>query len=76
MHFPGQIDPRFLDGRSGICENALRLRIAEMAHKTHNIKYGTRIMLAPTEPDKPGYDPRIFECPTCEHSERVVVKLP
>src|SRR5580658_7796562 len=55
---------------ASISENALRMRIAEMAHKTYDVKCGTTIKLGRIEPDKPRHDPRIFECPTCEYSER------
>jgi DNA polymerase III alpha subunit (gram-positive type) len=31
--------------------------------------------LARIEPEKPGFDLRTFECPTCQHVETVVVKF-
>lgn len=34
-----------------------------------------RMALEQIEPDKPGYDRRTFECPSCEHVETVVVRL-
>ena len=33
-----------------------------------------RMVLEQIEPDKPGYDRRTFECPSCEHVETVVVR--
>jgi len=36
---------------------------------------GTNMMLARIEPDEPGHDRRIFECPRCDHEELVVVKF-
>jgi transcription elongation factor Elf1 len=36
---------------------------------------GSRMLLARIEPEKPGYELRTFECPTCEHSMSVVVKI-
>jgi hypothetical protein len=31
--------------------------------------------LSRIEPEKPGHDTRIFECPRCGHSESVVVQF-
>ena len=38
-------------------------------------KCSTKMWLARIEPDQPGHDRRIFECPECEHAESVVVKF-
>ena len=35
---------------------------------------GTPMWLARIEPDKPGHDKRIFECPVCDRSITEVVK--
>lgn len=35
---------------------------------------GTPMDLSRVEPDEPGFDLRIFECPKCQHSESFVVK--
>jgi hypothetical protein len=34
-----------------------------------------QMYLARIEPEKPGYDLRIFECPMCHHVERAVVQF-
>jgi transposase-like protein len=36
---------------------------------------GAMMMLSRIEPDSPGHDKRIFECPVCNHSKSEVVKF-
>jgi hypothetical protein len=38
-------------------------------------KCGMTMMIARIEPHTDGYDMRTFECPSCDHSESVVVKF-
>ncbi len=39
-------------------------------------KCTTQMYLARIEPADPGFDLRIFQCPTCKHLESVLVKTP
>jgi hypothetical protein len=38
-------------------------------------KCDTRMLLARIEPEKPGYEKQIFECPKCEHSISTVATI-
>ena len=37
-------------------------------------KCAKQMYLAHMEPNQPGFDLRTFECPSCEHSESIVIK--
>ena len=37
-------------------------------------KCGIQMALTRIEPDKPDYDRRTFDCPSCDHVENVVVR--
>ncbi len=38
-------------------------------------KCSARMYLAIIEPEKPGFDLRTYECPSCRHAETVVVEF-
>jgi hypothetical protein len=38
-------------------------------------KCGTESLLVRIEPDKPGFEQHIFECPKCEHSQSSIFKI-
>jgi ribosomal protein S27AE len=38
-------------------------------------KCNAQMHLARIEPEKPGFETQIYECPTCQHSEIIVVQF-
>jgi hypothetical protein len=48
---------------------------ADAIVRPHCPRCGTQLMLTRIEPDAPGQEKRVFECPNCEHAENIVANV-